>query len=542
MTWTACLSPLLAVALTVACGGDPSSPLGAGSTATASAAGSSDVDAGAASAAAPAEGPPFTSAGAVSVWIKGGTVVDGTGAPGRRADVIVQGDKVVHVGPVDPAVRAERTIDATGKIVAPGFIDMHAHSDPLGNVDHLLAQGVTTIIVGQDGKSPEARIASYLNGVDDKDPRVNVGALVGHASVRKDAGVGSKKKPSKKDLTAMAKLVRRAMNDGAFGLSTGLEYDPGGFATPEELAAVAEPVGELNGLVMSHLRSEDDDKIEDALDELFAQCEAHKARAHFGHMKIVLGKGEARGKQILAKMDAARARGLSVTGDVYPYTASYTTLAILFPEFARPPNGYKKAKKSRYEDLTTHLRERVTARNGPEATLFGTGKHAGKTLKQVSDALGKPFEAVLADLGPGGGSAAYFVMDEEVLKTFLAAPFVSFGTDGSATSSHPRGYGSFARVFASYVGEKGPLTLEGAVNKASLVAAETLGLKDRGSLAVGRFADVIVFDAKTFKDQATYERPQRKATGMATVLVNGVLEWEGGQPVKGRGGRALRRP
>lgn len=542
MKLAARLAPLLAT-LALACSGDPSAPPGEGS-AAAPTGSSEDRAVAASSAAGPvvADGPPFKSEAGVSLWIKGGTVVDGTGAPGRVADVVVQGDKIAHVGRVDASVRAERVIDASGKVVAPGFIDMHAHTDPLGNVDHLLAQGVTTIVVGQDGRSPEARIGSYLRAVDDKDPRVNVAALVGHATVRQDSGVRSKKKPSAKDLKAMAKLVRRAMNDGAFGLSTGLEYDPGGFATEAELAAITEPVGEVQGLVMSHLRSEDDDKIEASLDELFKQCEASKARPHFAHMKIVLGKGEARGRQILAKLDAARARGLEVSGDVYPYTASYTTLAILFPEFARPPNGYKKAKKARYDDLTSYLKERVEKRNGPEATLFGTGKHAGKTLKQVSESLGKPFEEVLADLGPGGGSAAYFVMDEEVLKTFLAAPKVSFGTDGSATSSHPRGYGTFARMFASYVGDKGPLTLEAAVNKASLVAAETLGLKDRGALSVGRFADVVIFDAKTFKDQASYERPQRKATGMSTVLVNGVVEWDAGEPVKGRGGRALRRP
>ncbi|NUP12705.1 MAG: amidohydrolase family protein [Polyangiaceae bacterium] len=530
----------------VACGGEPQAPPAQTSGAAATSAAAADTASPTASTVASAApiappAPPFRSESPVSLWVKGGTVVDGTGGPSRRADVIVQGDRIVFVGDVDPSVRAKRVIDATGNVVAPGFVDMHAHTDPLGNVDHLLAQGVTTIVVGQDGRSPEARIASYLEGVDDKNPRVNVAALVGHATVREDAGIGAKKNPSEKDLKAMAKLVRRAMDDGAFGMSTGLEYDPGGFATKDELAAVAKPVGDAGGIVMSHLRSEDDDKVEAALDELLDQCEAAKARAHFSHMKVVLGKGEARGKAILDRLAAARAKGISVTGDVYPYTASYTTLAILFPEFARPPNSYKKAKRARHDDLLAYLKGRVEARNGPQATLFGKGKYAGKTLKDAAEKANKPFEEVLADLGPSGGSAAYFVMDEDVLKVFLADPFVSFGTDGSGSSSHPRGCGTFARIFSTYVGDAGPLKVESAVRKASSVAAETMGFEERGKLEKSYFADIVVFDPKRMKDNATFEHPVRKATGVKTVVVNGVVEWDDGKAIKGKGGRALRK-
>lgn len=492
--------------------------------------------------AAPTSAPPpiFQSNETVSVWVKGGSVVDGTGSPARRADVVVNADKIVFVGQVDPDQKAKTIIDASGLIVAPGFVDAHAHTDPLGNVDNVLAQGITTIVVGQDGFSPDPKIASYLAGIDKKKPRVNVATLIGHASVRNDAGVGAKKKPSKRELEAMSKRVAHAMDEGAFGLSTGLEYDPASRAEPEELAAITVPVGERGGIVMSHMRSEDDDKIEAAIDELLEQCASSKAKAHVSHIKVVLGKGEDRGRAILKKLADARAKGQSVTSDVYPYTASYTTLAILFPPFARPPNSYKKAKKDRYNDLVLHLKQRVESRNGPEATLLGTGKYAGKTLKDAADQARRPFAELLADVGPGGGSAAYFVMDEDVLKVFLADPFVMFGTDGSATSSHPRGYGTFAKVFGSYVSEAGPLTLALAVRKASSLAAETLGLKDRGRLAEGFFADVVVFDPKTFKDRATYERPARKAVGMETVIVGGVVEWDDGKPVKGRGGRALR--
>lgn len=480
----------------------------------------------------------FSSSVPVSLWIRGGKVVDGTGDPARPADVVVNDDRIVFVGEVAPDLKAKATLDAAGMVVAPGFVDVHAHSDPLKNVDHLLAMGVTTIVVGQDGSSEPGGVASYLAKVAAANPRVNVATLVGHATVRSETGVGSKLKPSKDQLAEMAQAVAGAMEEGAFGLSTGLEYDPGGRASAAELAAIAKPVGDRGGIVMSHMRSEDDDRVEASIDELLAQCKASGAKAHVAHLKLVLGHGAARAKTILAKLAEARADGLTVTADIYPYTASYTTIAILFPAFARPPNDYAKARVRKGKDLLEHLRKRVEARNGPGAMLFGTGRYANQTLEKVAKSEARPFENILADLGPTGAAAAYFVMDESVMKVFMADPFVMFGTDGSTSGPHPRGHGTFARIFHRYVGEV--LPLESAVRKASALAVESIGLGERGVLKEGALADVVVFDPEKFEDHATFAEPLLNATGMKHVVVGGVVEWRDGAAISGRGGRALR--
>lgn len=537
-------------ATSIACSGEPSAPAqGSTGAAEAPASVSASSSASASPAAAkttepaadPGPNPVYSGTKKVSIWIKGGTVVDGTGAKRRRADVLVDDEKIVFVGDV-PKAKADKVIDATGLVVAPGFVDTHSHTEPTGSVDHLLAQGVTTILVGQDGNSPDSDIGTYLNRMSKKKLRVNVATLVGHGTARGVAKIGAKNDVSAKDLERLARVVEEAMEDGAFGLSTGLEYTPGRLAKPEELAAIAKPVAKHGGVVMSHMRSEDDDKIEAALDELLAQCAASGAKAHVAHVKIVLGRGEDRARQILAKLQAARDKGLSVTADVYPYTASYTTLSILFPDFARPPNDYKQATKERTDELLKYLRDRITTRNGPKATLFGTGRFAGKTLEEAAKQTGKPFEEVLMDFGPNGGSAAYFVMDEDVMKVFLADPFVMFGTDGSGNSSHPRGYGTFAKVLDDYTDEGGVITLEQFVRKASALPATTLGLPNQGTIQVGAFADIVMFAPDEIEDRATFLRPRIEAKGMRHVIVGGEIEWKDGSAVKkGKGGRALRR-
>jgi N-acyl-D-amino-acid deacylase len=481
--------------------------------------------------------PPFRTNDRVDLVLRNGNVCDGSGKPCRVADVAISGDRIVHVGTVDARQPAGRFIDVRGLVVAPGYIDAHAHTDPFGSVDHLLAMGVTTIVVGQDGNSPDERIKSYLDRVDASRPRVNVATLVGHATVRSQEGLGMKAPLDEAEIGRMAARVEKAMEEGAFGLSTGLEYDPGSAAGPVELAGIAMPVGKRGGVVMSHLRSEDDDKVEAAIDELLAQCEASKAKAHVAHIKVVLGKGEARAKKVLDQLQRARDRGMTVTADVYPYIASYTTVAILFPAYARPPNNYRAALTQKKKQLLEDLKKRVTARNGPDAMRFGTGKYAGRTLAEAARAEGRPFEALLAELGPSGGSAAYKVMDDDVVTAFVMDPFVMFGTDGSATSPHPRGAGTFAQVMGYRQWSK--LPLEELVRKASALPARTLGFDRRGTLEPGAAADVIVLEEAEVASPATLEAPQARARGMRFVIVNGVIAWADGK-ADGRAGKALR--
>lgn len=481
---------------------------------------------------------------AYDLLITGGSVVDGTGAPPRAADILVRDGIVAHVGAVDPdtldgAIR--ETFDATGLVVAPGFIDAHAHGDPTdpetNRFENFLAQGVTTIVLGQDGGSPRvAELAAHLDSVAAARPGVNVAYLVGHNTIRRESGV-EYGEPGTEGLVRMSELVAQGLEAGAFGLSTGLEYDPGSRASVDELVAVARPVAEVGGVVSSHLRSEDADRVEESLDELIEQGRRSDARVHASHLKIVLGSDTVRAAALLDQMARARAEGVEVTADVYPYTASYTGIGILFPDWAKPPNDYDSVLAERRDELGAHLRERVESRNGPAATRFGTGNLAGRTLAEVAERRGVPYEDVLIELGSDGASAAYFVMDENVMSWLLRDPYVAVSSDGSPTMLHPRGYGAFAKVIRRYVVEEGMLGLEEAVRKMSGLTASVFGFDDpslvdvpRGQVRDGWAADLVAFDPAEVEDRADFERPHLWAAGMRAVWVNGWLAWQGGEP------------
>lgn len=496
---------------------------------------------------------PTRSDSTVYSWlIRGGRVLDGTGAPARPADVLLVEGRIAHVGRVDPdTLLVEREMDARGRVVAPGFIDIHAHGSPESDpgFENFLAQGVTTVILGQDGSSPRAsEFSSHLDAVAAAGPAVNVAYLVGHNTIRRESGVGFGD-PDADGLRRMAELVERGLASGALGLSTGLEYNPGGRAGPEELAAIAEPVGERGGVIMSHLRSEDANRVLESVDELLEQGRGSGASVHVSHIKVVLGDDPAQAREVLERMDRAREGGMRVTADVYPYMASFTGISLLFPDWALGPNDYRAVIRDRREDLAAYLRRRVESRNGPEATLFGSGPWSGRTLAEAAEAEGRPFEDLLVELGPGGAQAAYFVMDEEVMKTFLADPRVAISSDGSPTMAHPRGYGSFARILRRYVVEEGLLELEEAVRKMTSLPASILGLDDpsrvevpTGVLREGWAADVVVFDPRRVEDRADFEHPHRLATGMDRVWVAGRVAWTADGAAEGPGsGRVIRR-
>ncbi len=303
---------------------------------------------GAAASSAPAwaSEPPFTSSKTFDLLIAGGTVIDGSGAAGVVADVLIDDGRIVHVGAIDGAVKAQKRIDAAGLVVTPGFIDTHAHGDPAGSNRNSLAQGVTTLCVGQDGKSASGdRVRELAHHLAKKKLAVNIVPFAGHGSARELEGVGLAAKPSEKQIEKMARFVERELEAGAFGLTTGLEYRPGALAPSEELIALAKPVAAADGVIMSHMRSEDDDAIDAALDELIAQGEKGGARVHVSHIKVVYGKGVERAEKLLAHLQAARDRGVRITADIYPYEASYTTIGIVFPDFAKPPHDYRRIQK-----------------------------------------------------------------------------------------------------------------------------------------------------------------------------------------------------
>jgi len=481
----------------------------------------------------------------------GGTLIDGSGAPGRKADLLIRAGRIAHVGAVDPdTITTRESFDAGGLVVAPGFIDAHAHGDPTTEpaFHNFLAMGVTTIVLGQDGGSPEvAGFSEHLASTDAAQPGVNVAYLVGHNTVRLESGVGYAD-PDSEGLVRMSELVAEGLEAGAFGLSTGLEYDPGSRAEIDELSAIATPVAEVGAVISSHMRSEDADEVNQALAELIEQGRRSGARVHVSHVKIVLDDDTLAARSLLDAMAAARAEGIDVTADAYPYTASFTGLSILFPEWARPPNDYGRVVRDRKDELARHLRHRVESRNGPSATLLGTGEWAGRTLAEVAERRDMPYEEVLIELGPDGASAAYFVMDEAVVRSLLQDPFVVGSSDGSPSMLHPRGYGSFPRVIRQYVILDSLLTLEEAIHKLSGATASIYRLDDarisdppRGMLRPGWAADILAFDPAEVRDAATFEHPHRLAEGMRRVWVNGELAWRDGEPAPGpRHGRALR--
>lgn len=483
--------------------------------------------------------------------ISGGIVVDGTGATGRRADILLRDGLIAYIGAVDPtAIEVRQRYDADGLIVAPGFIDAHAHGDPVDDpgFPNFLAMGVTTIVLGQDGGSPEAgEMTAHLEAVEAAGPGVNIAYLIGHNTIRRESGVGYGV-PDSAGLARMVALVERALEAGALGLSTGLEYDPGSRAGADELAAIAGPVAAAGGVVTSHMRNEDAGAVQASLDELIEQGRRSGARVHASHLKVVLGHDPARAEALLASMAAARRNGIGVTADVYPYTASFTGVGILFPPWARPPNEYGDVVRERGDELAAHLRRRVESRNGPDAMLFGTGEWAGRTLADVARELDRRYEDILLELGPTGARAAYFVMDEAVMATILRDPHVAISSDGSPTMLHPRGFGSFARVIRRHVVEEEALELEEAVRKMSGLTASIFGLDDprrvetpRGLVRRGFAADLVAFDPADVRDTATYEDPHRLAEGMWAVWVGGEPAWRDGGPAIGeRSGSAIR--
>ena len=462
----------------------------------------------------------------VDVWIKGGEVIDGSGRPGKQAEVLVREGQIIYVGKLGKVLPlAKKILDAQGKVVTPGFIDPHAHGRPLGDATfpNFLAQGVTSIFLGQDGSSPKvSELPTWKAQLEESGVGPNIGLFIGHGTLRHESGIGFRTQPKQEELQRMFELLGEALDFGVWGMSTGLEYTPGMYASQEELEGLAKILGENDRMIMSHIRNEDDDQLDKSLQELIHQ--GAYCKVHVSHMKSVYGKGSTRGTALLSLLSEARNTGVDITADVYPYIASYTTLGIVFPEWARPPNEFARILRSRRQELGDYLRMRVTRRNGPEATLIASGPYSGKTLAELASDKNRDFEEVLMDeFGPTGTSAAYFVMNEELQETLLKDSLVMVSSDGSPTMQHPRGYGSFAKIIETYVLRKESFSLEEAVRKMTSLPAQTIGLADRGRVERGMLADLLVFDPLKIHAGATFEDPHVLAEGIDKVLVNGHL-------------------
>ena len=476
-------------------------------------------------------------------------LVDGTGAAGRRTDVLVRGDRIGHIGrvPADLA-RGLRVVEGGGRVLAPGFIDLHTHGNPLESAfTPFLAMGVTTVVLGQDGGSPALEgagrepdsLPAWMDAVEAAGPDLNVATLSGHGALRRRAGIDDgTRRPSDAQLGRLQSILEADLRAGAYGLSTGLEYVPGRYAEPRELTSLGPVIARFGGVSMSHMRSEDAGDVRASIRELVEA--SGPARAHISHLKMVYGQDESEAVALLDFIDSLRGPGQPLTADAYPYEASYTGVGILFPEWALPPADYAAVREGRSAELRDWLQRRMEQRGGPSALLFGTGPHAGRTLAQVAEARDAHFADALVEIGPGGGQAAHFVMDKGLQDRLLLDPRVAVASDGSPGGSHPRGAGTFAKWIEDFAVREPRVTLEEAVRKATSLPASILGLGDRGVVREGAKADLVLFDPAQVRARADYVQPTAMAEGFDLVLVNGQAALEGGESGV-RAGRLLRK-
>lgn len=493
----------------------------------------------------------------VDVLIRGGTVVDGSGATRHKADVGVTADRITFVG--DAAanrVTGSRTIDATGLIVAPGFIDPHTHTqadlsspERHANLAYLM-QGVTTVITNNDGGG-SVEIGRTLDGWRKAGIGTNAAVYIGQGSVRGAVLGMSSGAPTAAQLDSMRAIVARGMDQGAIGMSTGLYYAPGSYATTEEVIELAKVAASKGGLYDTHLRDESSYTIGliGAVNEALRIGREAKIPIHISHIKALGTDVWGQSDSVIAIIKHARAAGENVTANQYPYDASGTSLgASLLPRWAEA--GGRDSLRARANDPATRARlvaameANLKRRNGPHALLISSTRDTsilGKRLDEIARARNtSPVEAALAIILAGADpGVASFNMNEKDIENFMKQDFVVTGSDGS--DGHPRKYGTFPKLFHEYVATKHILTLERAVQRSSAETADLLGLADRGRIAKGDFADVVVFDESTFADRSTYEHPTLLAVGVRYLLVNGTVTVDGGQYANVLPGRVLTR-
>ncbi|MDH5758872.1 MAG: D-aminoacylase [Gemmatimonadota bacterium] len=525
---------------------------------------------------------------AYDVIITGGRIVDGTGNGWYPGDVGIRGDRIVAITPrgmLDGAEAGTR-IDATGKVVAPGFIDIQSHSrfaflgDGDGRVVSKVTMGVTTEIMGESTTNAPVRESQAREGTAFAGPRafdewiqamtdhgasVNFGSFVGATTIRvlgKGQAMGA---ANETQLEMMRMAVRNAMEDGAFGIGSALIYPPGNFASTDELVEINRAAAPYGGVYITHMRSEADQFLE-AIDEAIEIGTRAGVPVEIYHLKAGGTLNWHKAAEAVAKIDSARAAGVDIQANMYPYTAGGTGLTACFPPWASADGklfdnladpGMRARIRSEIEHQTSDWENLCSLATPEGVLLLGFDKrenrrYMGRRLSEVAAELGKDwietaFDLVLDERQRIG--TIYFMMSEENVAMQIGQPWIKFGTDAGGIDperagglSHPRAYGTFTRVLGKYVREEGATTLEEAVRKMSSAVATRLHIRDRGLLKEGFFADVVVFDPETVGDRATYEEPHQVSVGMEHVLVNGVPVVSHGRHTGALPGRAVRGP
>jgi N-acyl-D-amino-acid deacylase len=528
------------------------------------------------------------------VVIRNGMIYDGSGGPPFAGDVAIDGDRIVYVGP-HRALKARKTVDAKGHAVSPGFIDMMGHSEEALLVDGRavsgLKQGITLDVFTETSKGPLtpemarlmiaregdlkyevtwSTLGGYLDELQRKGIAPNVGSFVGEGEVRVNVLGEADATPTNAQLAAMAGLVRQAMEEGALGLTTALIYAPMNYSKTPELIAMARESARCGGIYTAHMRSEGE-HIEEAVQETIDIARASGAPAEIHHLKLMGPDNWNKLDRIVHMIDGARASGTRITADMYVYTAGGTALDASLPPWVH--DGGQEAMSERLRDPATRARviaamqeahpadwENLFHQSGPDGMLILGVKSPslkpliGKTIAEVARQRGVSPENAIIDLviedhAGDLDDVAYTFISEDNIPREIALPWVSFGSDAESSapegpfllsSTHPRAYGNFARLFAKYVRGEHVITVEEAVRRLTSLPADVLSLSDRGRLRKGAYADVVVFDPQTFQDHSTYQQPLQFATGVTDVFVNGQPALADGQPTGATPGRIIR--
>ena len=518
------------------------------------------------------------------VLIRNGMLYDGSGAPGHPGDLAIRGDTIAAIGDLG-AARGRVEIDAGGLAVTPGFINMLSWAGESlladGRSQSDIRQGVTLEVVGEgqsmgplnDAMKQEMRerqgdftydvawttLGEYLDHITRRGVSTNIASFVGSATVRIHVLGHEDRSPTPAELDRMRALVREAMEQGAVGLSSALIYAPACYAATDELIALAEVAAEYGGMYISHIRSEEA-RIFEALDEFFTIAGRTGIRSEIYHLKVADRANWDKLDAVIARVEQAQRDGLRITADMYTYPASSTGLDSALPAWAH--EGGHRAMVERLRDPLPRARiaQEIAMSVPPEAVLLVAFKnHAlrpliGKTLAEVAGSRGASAAETLMDLIVEDDSrvgACFFSMSEENVRRQIALPWVSFGSDGQSlaaeghflrSGTHPRAYGTFARLLGKYVRDERIIPLEEAIRRLTAFPAANLRLERRGSLAAGNFADVVVFDPATIQDHATFEHPHQYATGMCHVFVNGQHVLKDGEHTGATPGRVVRGP
>jgi N-acyl-D-amino-acid deacylase len=480
-----------------------------------------------------------------STLIVNASLIDGTGAPPRQASVRIVGDRIVEVGSIEASPR-DLLVDASGLTLAPGFIDTHSHADAdlFAHSDALAAvsQGITSVIVGQDGDSPYP-LSDFFSRVESEGAAINVASYVGFGTLRRHAmGEDFRRPASPSEIERMRALLRGEMAAGALGLGTGLEYEPGLYSTREEVVALAREAASSGGRYISHIRSEDR-RFWEAIDEIIGIGRDAGIPVQISHVKLALRRELGRAEDLIEILDAARHDGVEITADIYPYTYWESTLSVLFPDrdFGNPD-----AARFALSEITT-----------PDLAYLAEFEpdpgYVGKTLREVAEMRGTdPATALVGLIAEADAfrkktgredveSVIATSMAESDVERLMRWPHTNLCTDGSLAGSHPRGFGSYPRFLGRYVRERRIMDLATAVHKATGLAAAHVGIRGRGVVGADMLADLVLFDPGRVLDRATPEAPRALSEGIRAVWVNGEVVYESGRTTGRLPGRVIRR-